>query len=268
MSIDMKATKTVGKWTSIDQAQHPTEFIDYLTDVGQIPSVRRLREETYQALANLSGVGVDVGCGAGEVIHRLAQLGIEGIGVDMSQVMVDAAQRRFVDCKFMLGSAYELPFPEAHLSWYRAERVFHLLDHPDAALAEARRVLKPAGRIMLLSPDLAATVFSTAPRYAKLARAAVSALVDLAPQGRMGTQLAQWMIEAGFKDIKITPHLVSLDNAKNARRGIIDSALSAALKSDALSAEQVLELHGDINRLDGNGAFTCTVTSFVVTAHR
>jgi ubiquinone/menaquinone biosynthesis C-methylase UbiE len=254
-------------WSSVDVTARPKEFIDYLNDVGRIPSVQQLREETYRLLGKITGLGIDVGCGTGEVIQRLAHLGIEGVGLDISKAMVDAARQQFSGHTFVQGSAYELPFPAGHFSWYRSERVVHLLDRPEDALAEAHRVLKEDGLIVILSPDMDSTVFSTSRQYTGLGRAALSAMLELAPPVR-GREIPQLMIEAGFKAVEVVPYVLSVDNVRDARRGIIDNVLSAAIKTGALNFEDVHNLHEDMDKLGERGIFSCAVTFSLASGRR
>lgn len=266
-SNDMPGVQLANEWSSLDRTGSPDEFFEYLKAADSLPAVQRLREETYRSLGR-NGAGVDVGSGTGEVIHRLASLGVKGIGVDISRTMIEAARREFANCEFVLGSAYELPFPSGHFDWYRAERVMQVLDHPEAALVEAHRVLKPGGRIVLLNADLDATVFSTSSQYSSLGRAAISALVKGVPHGRIGTQLPQLMVEAGFKEIEAVPYVLSFDNPTDARKGILELAFSCAIKTGAFTFEDVHVLRDDMDKLASKGAFSCALTFFLVSGRR
>jgi SAM-dependent methyltransferase len=255
-------------WPSPDQSACPDEFVKFVRDVGHIPSVRRLREETYKSLAGADGIGIDVGSGTGEAIHDLSRLEKHGVGVDISQAMVDAARQQFADCEFVQGSAYDLPFPAEHFGWYRAERVVHVLRHPEVAFAEAHRILKPDGLAVVLSPELDATVFSTSPQCSKLGRLAISAFVDAMSPVR-GTHLPLLMIEAGFKKVGgVIPHILFFNNLADARTGILDVVLSAAVNTGVLTSEECNFLEEDIEKLSKNGAFLCAMTFSLATARR
>jgi ubiquinone/menaquinone biosynthesis C-methylase UbiE len=96
---------------------------------------------------------VDVGCGPGTAARRAARLGASVIGVDPAPVMLRVARRLTrpsSTVRFVEGSAEVLPLPDASVSvlWSIAS-VHHWADL-DAGLREARRVLKPGGRLVAI----------------------------------------------------------------------------------------------------------------------
>lgn len=96
---------------------------------------------------------VDVGCGPGAAVRRAARLGVSVIGVDPAPVMLRVARiltRRSETVRYAIGSAESLPLPDGSVSvlWTIAS-VHHWTDL-DAALAEAKRVLSPAGRLVAI----------------------------------------------------------------------------------------------------------------------
>jgi ubiquinone/menaquinone biosynthesis C-methylase UbiE len=70
-------------------------------------------------------------------------------GVDSSERVIARARTRFPTADFRVAFANTLPFADGELDAYLALRVYgHIVD-PGPALEEARRVLRPAGRIVL-----------------------------------------------------------------------------------------------------------------------
>ncbi|HZD71984.1 MAG TPA: class I SAM-dependent methyltransferase [Actinomycetes bacterium] len=106
----------------------------------------------------LSGLGpddtmVDVGCGPGAAVRRAARLGAPTVGVDPASVMLRVARiltRSSLPARYLQGSAEALPLPDESASavWSIAS-VHHWADL-DAGLREARRVLRPAGRLVAI----------------------------------------------------------------------------------------------------------------------
>jgi demethylmenaquinone methyltransferase/2-methoxy-6-polyprenyl-1,4-benzoquinol methylase/ArsR family transcriptional regulator len=79
-----------------------------------------------------------------------------GVGVDVSPEMLAIARDRLAshaNCQVRLADAYRLPFPDGGaLSGFDAvlfHQVLHFLDDPQAAVAEAARVMKAGGRIAI-----------------------------------------------------------------------------------------------------------------------
>ena len=75
--------------------------------------------------------------------------------------------------------APQLPFADATVDGYRADKVFHELSEPARALDEALRILAPGGRIVLVGQDWDTYVIDS--DDPALTRAVVSARADLVP---------------------------------------------------------------------------------------
>ena len=96
----------------------------------------------------------DIGCGPGTAARRAARLGASVVGIDPAPVMLRLARlltRRSAHAvRYAQGSAEAMPLPDSSVSvaWSIAS-VHHWTDL-DAGLREARRVLKPGGRLVAI----------------------------------------------------------------------------------------------------------------------
>ncbi len=101
---------------------------------------------------------VDIGTGTGRILQVLAgHIGF-GLGIDVSRDMLAVAranldQREARNCQVRHGDMYQLPLPDGGFAAAVLHQVLHFADDPFAVLAEARRVLAPGGRLVVV--DLA-----------------------------------------------------------------------------------------------------------------
>jgi SAM-dependent methyltransferase len=114
---------------------------------GASPSVLApLRE----ALAGAPGPSLmDIGGGTGNYALALAAGGWRPVVVDRSREML--AQARAKSLKTLRADATELPFADESFDAAMLVAMIHHVDRPTRALAEARRVLRPRGRLALMA---------------------------------------------------------------------------------------------------------------------
>lgn len=109
------------------------------------------------ALAPHGAVVADLGCGTGEVLERMLPVAGELIGVDGSARMLEMARRRFSadssHISLRIGDLEHLPLRDGEADFVAVNMVLHHLTAPGTALAEARRVLKKGGRIVITDFD-------------------------------------------------------------------------------------------------------------------
>lgn len=95
---------------------------------------------------------LDVGCGTGAVIELLHRSYPEAryTGIDLTPDMISVAQAKALsNCSFIVGDAEDLPFEDESFDAVLTSNSFHHYPHPGRFFAEAHRVLKPNGRLIL-----------------------------------------------------------------------------------------------------------------------
>lgn len=178
------------------------ELIAVLDVVDRLPGAEELRLDSYTLL----GVGpgariVDVGCGAGRAVAEMADRGARATGVDVDPQMVEIAGKRWPEAGFRVAGAYELPFDDGALDGYRAEKMYHELEDPTRALEEARRILRPGGRAVLIGQDWDTFVIDS--DDAELTRTIVHARADRTKGPRTARRYRNLLLDGGFQDVAV-----------------------------------------------------------------
>ena len=95
---------------------------------------------------------VEVGCGTGRMTLPLAQMSAYSVvGVDPEDRMLAVARAKDVEgrVRWSQGTAYRLPLADGVAGAVLISMVVHLLKQQGRALREARRVLRPEGRLVI-----------------------------------------------------------------------------------------------------------------------
>jgi arsenite methyltransferase len=132
------------------------------------PDVVEQRRATRALLALEPGERVlDIGSGPGFLAEEMAEeVGPEGAvhGVDPSESMLAISRRRETRVEYAIGDAVSLPYEDETFDAVIATQVYEYVPDMPAALAEARRVLRPGGRLLILDTDWDAIVWHSTDR--------------------------------------------------------------------------------------------------------
>ena len=155
----------------------------------------------YRAMIDLTvttpiGSLLDVGCGRGQILKLLASRATRAIGVDIDAKTRQLARAELMlagipNCSLRKGDMYRLPSDDAEFDTIVLDDVLTDAKYPVRVLREARRLLKPAGRLFVLLGVSAETVESL---KKSLAEWSAAAKLRLSP-GRLATQQEpHWML--------------------------------------------------------------------------
>lgn len=145
-------------WTQLSRAGH-----DVYRDALNTPAMLAM-------LPPIAGLkGLDIGCGEGSNVRRLAQLGAHMQAIDIAPTFIrHAREAEAVDplgIEYQVADGMNLPFPDGSFDF--ATAFMSLMDMPEQAraLKEAHRVLRPGGflQFSILHPCFA-------PPYRKVLR--------------------------------------------------------------------------------------------------
>ncbi|MBY0334631.1 MAG: metalloregulator ArsR/SmtB family transcription factor [Acetobacteraceae bacterium] len=103
---------------------------------------------------------LDIGAGTGRLLELVAPRVASALGVDASREMLALARGRLAErglagrCAVRQADMYRLPLADDSFDAVTLQMVLHYAEDPAAAVAEAARVLRPEGALVIL--DLAA----------------------------------------------------------------------------------------------------------------
>ncbi|MDZ7843109.1 MAG: metalloregulator ArsR/SmtB family transcription factor [Gammaproteobacteria bacterium] len=98
---------------------------------------------------------LDLGTGTGRILEIFASRVKRGIGFDLSHAMLDVARARLDKvgirhCSVRHGDLYSLPLANESVDVVTIHQVLHYLEYPRSGIAEAARVLRPGGRVLIV----------------------------------------------------------------------------------------------------------------------
>jgi ubiquinone/menaquinone biosynthesis C-methylase UbiE len=124
-----------------------SKYYDFLMKIFY-PVGEKGREGIVKKLG--AGSVLDVACGTGTLLAMAWDRGLSCYGIDLSQGMLDQARTKVPKAKFIVGSYYELPYPEEFIN-YVVETNSLSGEFIDAkkVIAEMIRVCKRGGEIYI-----------------------------------------------------------------------------------------------------------------------
>lgn len=191
---------------------------------------------------------LDLGTGTGTLGRGFAVRGCSVTGLDPAQSMLDEARRidaeAGVATTYVAGRAEELPFDDAAFDVVCAGQCWHWFDRSRAA-AQARRVLKAGGRIIIAH-------FDWIPLPGNVVDATEHLIMRHNPLWKMngGTGLHPRSLAdvaiAGFTDLETFSFDLGVKYSHEGWRGRIRASAGVAA---SLSPDKVAEFDADLDRL-------------------
>ena len=103
--------------------------------------------------AKIEGKVLDAGCSTGAQMLTLKELGREVYGADFDAKAVEICKGKGLEAKKWDAEQGKLPFRN---DFFDSVYSFHLIEHiskPDKFISEIKRVLKPNGTLLILTPN-------------------------------------------------------------------------------------------------------------------
>ena len=110
-----------------------------------------LRRLPSEGIADL----LDIGTGTGRILELVAGRVGRGIGIDLSRDMLIVARANLqgagiANCQVRQADMYRLPWTVPSFDAVTIHRVLHYAEDPARVIAEAARVLRPGGRLLIV----------------------------------------------------------------------------------------------------------------------
>ena len=202
---------------------------------------------------------LDLGCGSGEFLALAAERGAGVSGIDDAEAMIAAARRRVPGADLRVGSIERLPWPDDVFDVVTAFNAVQFADDRGGALAEARRVARNGGLVVVSAwgADRRCEVEAVAIALERLAGG---------PAGERGPRLGEpGIIDALAEDAGLSPlgaQDVSVpfevaDESALQRAFLLDAMLSGALEhaGEAAVRATVADAAAPFRRPDGSYRF-------------
>ncbi|MGF1501736.1 MAG: methyltransferase domain-containing protein [Paracoccaceae bacterium] len=241
------------------------EFVGEIAEAQRrLAECRELAERRHavlEALAPRRGQRVlELGCGGGLLLREIGfALGPHGLaaGVDISPDQIRAAAAGSVGIpavKAAVGDVRALAYPDAVFDAAVAVQVIEYVPEVETVLAEARRVLKPGGRLLCLATNWASAFWHGPPPDLT---AHVTALWDgHAAHPNLPARLAPLLSRAGFAAIRQLP--VPVVNAEYGPHGFaywLARLMTAQARAEGLPAREAEAWIAALDSSDAAGEF-------------
>lgn len=171
---------------------------------------------------------LDAGCGTGHWLRLLAEAtSCRAIGLDLSAGMLAVARESLTTARVVRATADALPIAPHSLDGIVCINAVHHFPAPQAFVTEAKRVLRPGGRLLVIGLDPHAGI-DTWWLYDAFPQA-FAADRRRYPSGRL---LRSWMTAAGFEEVRsdvVQQWTGSMTGSELLRRGLLERSVTSQL---------------------------------------
>ena len=185
------------------ELRYDEEATKRLLAVYLTPDVVMQREQFLRAMNPQPGERVlDIGSGPGFLALSIAkETGSTGVvrGIDVSEPMIDMARKHCAHLawtEFSQADATNLPFPDDSFDAAISTQVLEYVRDVDRALAEMYRVVRPAGRVVIVDTDWDSIVWHSSDR--ERMNRVLAAWAEHAADPYLPRTLVDKLIRAGF----------------------------------------------------------------------
>jgi trans-aconitate methyltransferase len=115
---------------------------------GKHSFVWKYGEGVIELLAPRSGERIlDLGCGTGHLTGRIAEAGVETLGIDISPKMIEQARKNYPNLRFEVADGTDFHFDETFDAVF-SNAAIHWMKDPEAVVRSVWQALRPFGRFV------------------------------------------------------------------------------------------------------------------------
>lgn len=230
---------------------------------------RRTKERSYELLLPCDNdCIVDVGCGTGADVCRIAQSGATVVGVDHDSTYIQIAtnQSHPKNASFICCEAAQIPFEASSINKIRFDRVFQHIQNHDESLTAAHHALKDGGQLQIIDSDyLSWAIFL---EDWELERKILYSLAyRRIPHAHKVRELPRRLSEHGFEVDLIEVHNYMVKDFELANYIIkFDSIVEDERRSNAISASELIAWENYKNR--PSSLFNLSINQILIVASK
>lgn len=260
-------------YTDLDRlAANGVSVVKSLDYWGSLAGIRAARSYVETQLHLEPGASIcDIGCGTGSELVRLALVvGPTGraVGVDPSSALLDEARGRAdeaeVAVELLAVDGRTTGLADCTFDAVRIERVVQHTGDMASFVAEAYRIVKPAGRVVIADTDWGSLMIYPGPaEWLKRLRNTFENGPWAEPWA--GRKLHDALLTGGFADVASKPFVV------NAEPGLVKATAGATSRLVAGGIASETEMHEHTSRIEtalGNGSGVWAFVEFVASGTR
>ena len=250
-------------------------IVDRLEFRGTHALFTRMREDYLERMGLAPDASVhELGCGTGVVCRAIARRpGFRGrvVGTDFSRVLIEAA-KRFAEkeglgsrIEFRVSDAQKLDDPGAPYDVVIAHTLVSHVPSPDAVLAQAARLAKRGGTVVVFDGDYASLDYAAGER-ALDAECSAAIRAAIAAQPVVMRELPRMARKHGLRVTGFYPHALVESGKAEYFASMAETFAPLAARQKIIAADKVERWLGLVREASAAGMFygTCIFASYLM----